>query len=61
MRKHARKRSFKPALTLLERRRLMSVTETWLGQDGSDFTGGEGSYTPQAPTTTETSTFTWQV
>jgi F5/8 type C domain/Malectin domain len=49
MRKHAKRRSFRPNLTLLEQRRLLSFTPTWIGQDGSDFTGSEGKVLPQRP------------
>jgi F5/8 type C domain len=50
MRKHAKRgRSFAPNLTVLEPRRLLSFAATWIGQDGSDFTGTEGLINPQRP------------
>ncbi|APW61930.1 discoidin domain-containing protein [Paludisphaera borealis] len=49
MRKHAKRRAFTPRLAVLEQRRLLALTATWIGQDGSDFVGTEGLINPQRP------------
>ena len=49
MRRHPKRRAFAPRLAVLEQRRLLALTATWLGQDGSDFVGAESSLLSQRP------------
>lgn len=49
MNRHSKRRSLAPSLQALERRRLLTFTATWIGQDGSDFVGTESSLLLQSP------------
>ncbi|MDG3005527.1 discoidin domain-containing protein [Paludisphaera mucosa] len=49
MKKRARPRRFTPGMTSLERRRLLTLSALWLGQDGGDYVGTEGTLVQQAP------------
>lgn len=48
MNRHSKRRSLAPGLLALERRRLLALAATWIGQDGSDFVGTESSLTTQS-------------
>ncbi len=49
MPKPARRRRFAPEVAALEPRRLLALSALWLGQDGSDYVGTEGTLIQQAP------------
>ncbi|AMV37333.1 discoidin domain-containing protein [Planctomyces sp. SH-PL62] len=44
-----RRRSFIPVAGVLEQRRLLTLSALWLGQDGGDYVGTEGTLVQQAP------------
>ncbi|WP_337174784.1 discoidin domain-containing protein [Paludisphaera sp.] len=49
MSKPSRRRRFAPGVTALERRRLLALSALWIGQDGSDYVGTEGTLVQQSP------------
>lgn len=49
MPKPSRRRRFAPGVIALERRRLLTLSVIWLGQDGGDYVGTEGTLVQQSP------------
>ncbi|OJW18841.1 MAG: hypothetical protein BGO49_17610 [Planctomycetales bacterium 71-10] len=43
------RRRFAPGVAALERRRLLTLSAIWLGQDGGDYVGTEGTLVQQSP------------